>query len=347
MTILITGGAGFIGANFVARWLASEAEPIVNLDKLTYAGNSQVLDRLRDPRHHFFRFDIGDAAGVTGLLHRFKPRAILHFAAESHVDRSISGPAEFVETNIVGTFNLLESARHYYASMAPDEAANFRFVHVSTDEVYGELKNDEAPATETRAYAPNSPYSASKASADHLVRAYHRTYGLPTLITHCTNNYGPFQYPEKLIPLVIERALAGQPIPVYGSGHNVRDWLHVHDHCNALHIVLERGQVGHTYNIGANEEVANIDLVSQICSLIDELMPDPAQADRSKLITFVADRPGHDWRYALDSSKLRSQLGWKPKRRLAEGLRQTVVWFLANRQWLSQNPRESVHLDPL
>jgi len=330
--ILVTGGAGFIGANFVLDWLAATGEPVVNLDKLTYAGNLGNLGSLaQDDRHVFVRGDIGDAALVGALLRQHRPRAIINFAAESHVDRSIHGPAAFIETNIVGTFNLLDAARGWWAALAPAERAAFRFIHVSTDEVYGSLATTDPAFSETTAYAPNSPYSASKAASDHLVRAYQHTYGLPTLTTNCSNNYGPRQFPEKLIPLMIVNALAGKPLPVYGDGQNVRDWLYVGDHCSAIRAVLAGGRPGETYNIGGNAEMKNVDVVRELCSVLSEERPG---RDFASLITFVTDRPGHDRRYAIDSTKIRHELHWTPAETFASGLRRTVRWYLANPDWL-------------
>jgi dTDP-glucose 4,6-dehydratase len=321
--LLVTGGAGFIGSNFVLSTVAQTGEAVVNLDKLTYAGHLRNLDALRaDSRHVFVRGDICDRALVAELLARHKPRAIVHFAAESHVDRSISGPAAFVHTNVVGTFALLEESRAFF-----EKHKNFKFLHVSTDEVYGSLGPDDPAFTEETPFAPNSPYAASKASSDHLVRAYHHTYGLPTLTTNCSNNYGPHQFPEKLIPLMIRQALAGQPLPVYGDGKNVRDWLYVADHCDAIRLVLEKGRIGETYNIGGNAEMANIDLVQLLCSLIDRSVPGRKSAD---LITFVKDRPGHDRRYAMNIGKIRRELGWAPRESFASGLEKTVRWYLHN-----------------
>ena len=321
--ILVTGGAGFIGANFVLSTLKDSGEPIVNLDKLTYAGNLGNLQSLRnDSRHVFVKGDICDRELVRRLLNQYKPRAIVHFAAESHVDRSIAGPAAFVETNVVGTFSLLEEARAF--------SKDIRFLHVSTDEVYGSLSPDDPAFSETTPYAPNSPYSASKAAADHLVRAYHHTYGMATLTTNCSNNFGPYQFPEKLIPLTIRNALAGKPLPVYGDGRNVRDWLYVLDHCEALRLVLERGRAGETYNIGGGTEEANIDLVRKLCSLLDEASPRKA-GRYAELITFVKDRPGHDRRYAIDSSKIARELGWRPRESFESGLAKTVRWYIQNR----------------
>jgi len=331
--ILVTGGAGFIGANFVLDWLERTGEGLVNLDKLTYAGNLGSLAPLRgDARHVFVRGDIGDRAAVDALLAQHRPRAVVNFAAESHVDRSIHGPAAFVETNIVGTFALLEATRAYCSTLSEDERAAFRFLHVSTDEVYGSLGPDDPPFSETTPYAPNSPYSASKAAADHLVRAYHHTYGLPTLTTNCSNNYGPRQFPEKLIPLMIVNALAGKPLPVYGDGRNVRDWLYVGDHCAAIRAVLAGGRPGETYNVGGNAEMTNLDVVGTICRILGELAPGRDYAD---LITFVKDRPGHDRRYAIDASKIRRELNWTPAESFASGMRRTVQWYLDNGAWLA------------
>ena len=331
--ILVTGGAGFIGANFVLDWLERTGEGLVNLDKLTYAGNLGSLAALRgDARHLFVHGDIGDRAEVDALLARHRPRAVVNFAAESHVDRSIHGPAAFVETNIVGTFALLEATRAYCATLSAGERAAFRFLHVSTDEVYGSLGPDDPPFSETTPYAPNSPYSASKAAADHLVRAYHHTYGLPTLTTNCSNNYGPRQFPEKLIPLMIVNALAGKPLPVYGDGRNVRDWLYVGDHCAAIRAVLAGGRPGATYNVGGNAEMTNLDVVGTICRILGELAPG---RDYAGLITFVKDRPGHDRRYAIDAAKIRRELDWTPAESFASGMRRTVQWYLDNGAWLA------------
>jgi dTDP-glucose 4,6-dehydratase len=328
MTLLVTGGAGFIGSNFVLSTLAQSAEAIVNLDKLTYAGNLRNLDALRgDSRHVFVRGDICDRQSIKEVLKKHHPRAILHFAAESHVDRSIAGPAQFVQTNVVGTFCLLEEALAFWKSLDGAARERFRFLQVSTDEVYGSLGPDDAAFTETTPAAPNSPYAASKAAADHLVRAYRHTYGLPTLTTNCSNNYGPHQFPEKLIPLMIRSALAGKPLPVYGDGKNVRDWLYVEDHCDALRLVLERGRIGETYNIGGENEIANIDLVNTLCSLLDRAKP-RRQGRHSELIAFVTDRPGHDRRYAIDIAKIRRELGWQPKETFETGLKKTLAWYL-------------------
>ena len=322
--LLVTGGAGFIGSNFVASTIDATGEPIVNLDKLTYAGSLRNLEALReDARHIFVQGDIQDRALVRDLLKKHKPRAIVHLAAESHVDRSIAGPALFIQTNVMGTLALLEEARAF--------SEQIRFLHVSTDEVYGSLGPADPAFTETTPYAPNSPYAASKAAADHLVRAYHHTYGLPTLTTNCSNNYGPHQFPEKLIPVIINSALAGKPLPVYGDGKNVRDWLYVLDHCEALRLVLERGRPGETYNIGGGAERANIDLVNTICGLLDKAVPRKGGGRYAELISFVKDRPGHDRRYAIDSAKIARELGWKPREDFASGLKKTVDWYVQNR----------------
>jgi dTDP-glucose 4,6-dehydratase len=332
--ILVSGGAGFIGANFVLDWLAQSDEPVLNLDKLTYAGNPENLASLRgDPRHVFVQGDIGDRALVAGLLAEHRPRAIVNFAAESHVDRSIHGPEDFIQTNVVGTFHLLEEARAYWGELAPDEQAAFRFLHVSTDEVYGSLGEDDAAFTERTAFAPNSPYSASKASSDHLVRSYHHTYGLPVLTTNCSNNYGPYQFPEKLIPLVILNATRGKALPIYGDGMNVRDWLYVSDHCAAIRTVLEKGRVGEIYNIGGWNEMPNLDIVHTLCRLLDEMQPSP-EGPYSRLITYVKDRPGHDRRYAIDAGKIDRELGWKPAETFETGIRKTVRWYLDNMAWV-------------
>lgn len=331
--ILVTGGAGFIGSNFVLDWLAAEATPVINLDKLTYAGNLGNLVSVRDDaRHVFVRGDICDRELLASLLKKHRPRAIVHFAAESHVDRSIHAPGEFIETNVVGTFSLLEEARAYWSTLGADERAAFRFLHVSTDEVYGSLGPDDPAFTETTAYTPNSPYAASKAGSDHLVRAYHHTYGLPTVTTNCSNNYGPYQFPEKLIPLVILNACEGKPIPVYGDGRNVRDWLYVGDHCGAIRLALAQGTPGETYNIGGSAERANIDVVTTICDAMDALRPHGAP--HRKLIAYVTDRPGHDRRYAVDTARIRRELGWQPTNRFESGLRATVEWYLGNMDWV-------------
>ena len=332
--IVVTGGAGFIGSNFVLDWLDTFDEPLVNVDLLTYAGNAMNLARLEgDARHLFVRGDIRDRALMTNLFAQHRPRAIVHFAAESHVDRSIAGPGEFISTNVEGTFTLLEVVRQYLAGLSAADAAAFRFLHVSTDEVYGSLAPDAAPFTETHPYEPNSPYSASKAASDHLVRAWHHTYKLPVLTTNCSNNYGPYQFPEKLIPLMITRALRGETVPVYGDGMNVRDWLYVSDHCAAIRRVLEAGVPGETYNIGGWNEMPNIEIVRKVLGLLDHRQPDPAGA-RERLIRFVTDRPGHDRRYAIDAGKIARDLGWRPAETFETGIAKTVDWYLANGQWL-------------
>jgi dTDP-glucose 4,6-dehydratase len=335
LTILVTGGAGFIGANFVLDWLAAEGEPVVNLDALTYAGNLESLKRLTgDPRHIFVQGDICDRGLVDALLARHRPRAIVHFAAESHVDRSIHGPGVFMQTNVLGTFTLLEAAREHWTALDADRRATFRFHHVSTDEVYGSLRPDDPPFTESNAYEPNSPYAASKAASDHLVRAWHHTYGLPVVTTNCSNNYGPFHFPEKLIPLMIVNALAGKPLPVYGDGQQVRDWLYVKDHCSAIREVLARGRLGETYNVGGWNEKPNIEIVKTVCAVLDEMHPDPA-GSYSRLIAYVTDRPGHDRRYAIDARKLERELGWRPAETFESGIRKTVRWYLDNPDWVA------------
>jgi dTDP-glucose 4,6-dehydratase len=332
-TIIVTGGAGFIGGNFVHHLLAQQEVQVVNLDALTYAGNLDTLQSvMEDQRHHFVQGQIQDRTLVTDLFTRFRPAAVVNFAAESHVDRSIDGPAEFIETNIGGTFNLLECARAYWSDLSPGEAEAFRFLHVSTDEVYGSL-GDEGKFTETTPYAPNSPYSASKAASDHLVRAWHHTYGIPVLTTNCSNNYGPYQFPEKLIPLFIQKALAGEKLPIYGDGSNVRDWLYVEDHCRAIWRVLEAGRPGEVYNVGGNNEMSNLEVIDTLCSLLDELVPDSPFRPHNQLKHFVKDRPGHDQRYAIDASKLERELGWAPQETFATGLRKTVSWYLDNGTW--------------
>ncbi len=336
--ILVTGGAGFIGANFVLDWLRECDEPVLNFDKLTYAGNLENLAALRgDARHVFVHGDIGDGALVSTLLAQHRPRAIVNFAAESHVDRSIHGPGEFIQTNIVGTFSLLEAVRAYCKGMSDAERQVFRFLHVSTDEVYGSLSTDESPFVETRQYQPNSPYSASKAASDHLVRAYHHTYGIPVLTTHCSNNYGPYHFPEKLIPLIIHNALAGKPLPIYGDGSNVRDWLYVGDHCAAIRRVLAAGQAGETYNVGGWNEMRNLDVVHTVCDLLDTLSPRAAGSaigSYREQIRFVPDRPGHDRRYAIDASKIERELGWRPAETFTSGIEKTVRWYLDNAEWV-------------
>ena len=334
--ILVTGGAGFIGANFVLDWLAASDEAVVNLDKLTYAGNLENLKSVRgDARHVFVQGDIGDPAAVDALLQQYRPRAVINFAAESHVDRSIQGPAEFIETNVVGTFKLLESVRAHWSQLPAGEQAAFRFLHVSTDEVYGSLGPSDAAFSETTPYAPNSPYSASKAASDHLVRAYHHTYGLPVLTTNCSNNYGPLQFPEKLVPLVIHNALAGKPLPIYGDGSNVRDWLYVSDHCSAIRRVLEAGRVGETYNIGGCNEKTNLEVVKTLCAILDALHPGSPVTPHASLMRFVKDRPGHDQRYAIDARKIERELGWTPAETFDSGIRKTVAWYLSNQGWVA------------
>ena len=336
MAILVTGGAGFIGSNFVLDWLAQTDEPVVNLDKLTYAGNLQNLASLTgDTRHVFVHGDFGDAALVGDLMAQHQPRAVVNFAAESHVDRSILGPGAFVQTNIVGTFTLLEAVRAYWGALDAPARAAFRLLHVSTDEVYGSLAKTEAAFTETHRYQPNSPYSASKAASDHLVRAYHHTYGLPVLTTNCSNNYGPYHFPEKLIPLMIVNALAGKPLPVYGDGQQVRDWLYVKDHCSAIRRVLQAGQAGETYNVGGWNEMPNLDIVHTVCALLDQLQPRADGKPYKDQIAFVSDRPGHDRRYAIDARKIGQQLGWKPAETFATGIRKTVQWYLDNQAWVA------------
>jgi len=335
MTILVTGGAGFIGANFVLDWLAYCDEPVVNLDKLTYAGNLENLASLaNDPRHIFAHGDICDRAFVDGLMTTHQPRAIIHFAAESHVDRSIHGPGDFVRTNVEGTFTLLEASRAYWSTLDGAARTAFRFHHVSTDEVYGSLKAEDPPFAETNAYEPNSPYSASKAASDHLVRAWHHTYGLPVTTSNCSNNYGPYHFPEKLIPLMIANALAGKPLPIYGDGQQIRDWLYVQDHCAAIRRILEAGRVGEVYNVGGWNEKPNIDIVHTIICLLDELKPDPA-GSYARLITHVTDRPGHDRRYAIDARKIERELDWRPAETFETGIRKTVEWYLANQLWVA------------
>ena len=332
--LFVTGGAGFIGANFVLQWLAEETAPVVTIDKLTYAGNAQNLAAADRSRHTLEQVDICDRAAIDALFAKYRPRAICHFAAESHVDRSILGPGEFVQTNIVGTFTLLEAAKAYWKSLPEADQARFRFLHVSTDEVYGSLEADDPQFSETTPYAPNSPYAASKAASDHLVRAYHHTYGLPVLTTNCSNNYGPLQFPEKLIPLVIANALAGKPLPIYGDGLNVRDWLYVGDHCSAIRTVLANGALGETYNVGGWNEVANIEVVKTICGLLDTLRPRAGGGSYADQITYVKDRLGHDRRYAIDARKIERELGWKPAETFETGLRSTVSWYLDNGAWV-------------
>jgi dTDP-glucose 4,6-dehydratase len=334
--IFVTGGAGFIGANFVLRWLEQHAEPVLVIDKLTYAGNLENLAAVEtDPRFAFHRLDINDRPAIEQLLAAHQPRAVLHFAAESHVDRSIHGPGEFVRTNVNGTFELLEAVRAHWSTLAAGSREAFRFLHVSTDEVYGSLSETDPAFSETTPYAPNSPYSASKAASDHLVRAYHHTYGLPTLTGNCSNNYGPFQFPEKLIPLMILNALEGKRLPVYGDGRNVRDWLYVTDHCDALARILADGRTGETYNIGGRSEMRNLDVVNTLCALLDELQP-KSSGRYADQVEFVTDRPGHDRRYAIDASKIERELGWLPKETFASGLRRTVRWYLEHADWVAR-----------
>jgi dTDP-glucose 4,6-dehydratase len=333
--ILVTGGAGFIGSNFVIDWLASNDEPVINLDKLTYAGNPDNFSSLDgDPRHHFVKGDICDRELLNQLMAQHKPRAIVHFAAESHVDRSIHGPGDFIKTNVDGTFSLLEAARAHCAGLSDTERAAFRFLHVSTDEVFGTLNPGDPPFSETTPYAPNSPYSASKAASDHLVRAWHHTYGMAVLTSNCSNNYGPLQFPEKLVPLIIANALAGKPLPIYGDGQQVRDWLYVGDHCSAICEVLAKGKLGETYNIGGWNEKANLDVVKTICQILDELKPRADGKSYAEQITFVKDRPGHDRRYAIDASKLKRELGWRPAETFDSGIKKTVQWYLDNPAWV-------------
>jgi dTDP-glucose 4,6-dehydratase len=337
MSILVTGGAGFIGSNFVLDWLATEDEPVVNLDKLTYAGNLRNLASLTgDKRHVFVRGDIADYNTVLRLLRAYRVRAIVHLAAESHVDRSLHGPDNFIQSNVVGTFRLLEAARTYWNELPGAERDAFRFLHVSTDEVYGSLTPDAPPFRETNRYEPNSPYSASKAASDHLVRAYGHSYGLPALTTNCSNNYGPFQFPEKLIPLCIHNALAGKPLPIYGDGQQIRDWLYVKDHCRALRLVLAAGRVGEVYNIGGSCEKTNLEVVRALCAILDAERPRADGASYARQITFVADRPGHDRRYAIDASKIARELGWKPQETFETGLVKTVRWYLDNAEWVRE-----------
>ena len=344
-TILVTGGAGFIGSNFVLHWIRNTGAAVVNLDLLTYAGNPDNLAALDgDSRHQLVRGDICDAELVAALLREHRPRFIVHFAAESHVDRSIVDPGAFIRTNVQGTYTLLEQARRFWSELDEAGRQEFRYLHVSTDEVYGSLGPGDPAFSESTSYAPNSPYAASKAASDHLARAYHHTYGLPVLTTNCSNNYGPFQFPEKLIPLVILNALEGKPLPVYGDGCNVRDWLFVEDHCSAICAVLDRGRVGETYNIGGNSERKNLDVVTAICDLVDELRPDAALGPRRKHITFVADRPGHDRRYAIDATKITRELGWRPAEEFESGLGKTVAWYLNHSSWV-QGVRTGAYRD--
>lgn len=335
--ILVTGGAGFIGSNFILQWMERETAPVVNLDKLTYAGNLRNLERISsDPRYTFVHGDIADRKIVADSLRDHRPRAIVHFAAESHVDRSILGPDDFIRTNVGGTFALLEEARAYWIGLAVDEREAFRFLHVSTDEVYGSLGPADPAFSEQTAYAPNSPYSASKAASDHLVRAYHHTYQLPTLTTNCSNNYGPYQFPEKLIPLMILNARAGKKLPVYGDGQNVRDWIYVGDHCEAVRTVLAKGRRGETYNIGGWNEKTNVEIVATICDLLDEFCPKDPVIPHRQLITFVKDRPGHDRRYAIDAHKIERELKWHPQETFESGIRKTIFWYLENDEWIKE-----------
>lgn len=334
--ILVTGGAGFVGSNFILDWLHHSSEPVVNLDSLTYAGNLTTLSSIKyNPLHLFVHGDIGNAGLLDNLLAKHQPRTIVHFAAESHVDRSIHSAENFIQTNIVGTFRLLEAAQGYWSKLTDSQKQDFRFLHVSTDEVYGTLDKDDPPFAETHPYQPNSPYSASKAASDHLVRAWHHTHGLPVLTTNCSNNYGPHQFPEKLIPLMIVNALAGEPLPVYGDGMQVRDWLYVKDHCSAIRRVLEAGTVGEVYNIGGWNEKPNIEIVQAICTLLDELHPRADGQNYARQITFAADRPGHDRRYAIDARKIEHELGWKPAETFETGIRKTVQWYLDNPEWIA------------
>lgn len=333
--IIVTGGAGFIGANFVLDWSATSDEPVLTLDKFTYAGNRENLAALENhPRHQLVQGDIGDQALVEQLLAHHQPRAIVNFAAESHVDRSIHGPGDFIATNVVGSFRLLEAVRGYWNALEEPRKAAFRFLHVSTDEVYGTLAPADPAFSETTAYAPNSPYSASKAASDHLVRAWHHTYGLPVLTTNCSNNYGPYQFPEKLIPLMIHNALQGKPLPVYGDGQNIRDWLYVTDHCSAIRTVLDKGRVGETYNIGGDSERTNLQVVHALCDVLDRLVENPPAGGHRSLVRFVMDRPGHDRRYAIDARKIRTELGWQPGENFESGLEKTVAWYLQHLEWV-------------
>ncbi len=336
MSILVTGAAGFIGSNFVLDWFEHNNESVISLDKLTYAGTLENLQSLqKDPRHIFIKGDIGDQALVSSILKEHEPRAVINFAAESHVDRSILGPQDFIETNIVGTYNLLESIRHYWVDLDEKSKENFRLVHISTDEVYGSLALNEPAFTETHTYEPNSPYSASKAASDHLVRAWHHTYGLPVITTNCSNNYGPYHFPEKLIPLCILNALAGEPLPIYGDGQQIRDWLYVKDHCAAIRAVLEKGRLGETYNVGGWNEMANLDVVKLLCSMLDELKPKNDGLKYSDQIIYVKDRPGHDRRYAIDATKISNELGWKPQETFETGIRKTLQWYLDHQDWVN------------
>jgi dTDP-glucose 4,6-dehydratase len=335
--VLVTGGAGFIGSNFILDWLSTVDEPVVNLDRLTYAGNLENLKSAHgDQRHIFVRGDIGDSTLIERLLVEHNPRAVINFAAESHVDRSIHGPGDFIHTNVLGTFRLLECVRGYWSKLSAKERVDFRFLHVSTDEVYGSLSPSDPPFSESNRYEPNSPYSASKAASDHMVRAWHHTYGVPTLTTNCSNNYGPFHFPEKLIPLMIVNALAEKPLPVYGDGMQVRDWLYVKDHCSAIRRVLDAGRIGETYNVGGWNEKPNIEIVNTVCALLDELRPRRDGRPYAEQITYVTDRPGHDRRYAIDAGKIERELGWRPAETFETGIRKTVEWYLANPDWVAR-----------
>jgi dTDP-glucose 4,6-dehydratase len=335
MTILVTGAAGFIGSNFVLDWLAQSNEDVVSLDLLTYAGNLDNLSSLsKNPHHHFVQGNIGDHDLILNLLKKHHIRAVIHFAAESHVDRSIHGPADFIETNIVGTYHLLETVRDYWSHLSDIPKKSFRFLHVSTDEVYGSLEKSDHAFTENNRYEPNSPYSASKAASDHLVRAWYHTYGLPVVTTNCSNNYGPYHFPEKLIPLCILNALKGQPLPIYGDGQQIRDWLYVKDHCNAIRVVLEKGQLGETYNVGGCNEKTNLEVVEALCDILDELKPKQDGSSYANQITYVQDRPGHDRRYAIDATKIERELHWKPKETFETGIRKTIQWYLENQAWV-------------
>jgi dTDP-glucose 4,6-dehydratase len=336
MAIFVTGAAGFIGSNFVLDWFAQSSEDIISFDLLTYAGNLENLSSLASkPQHHFVQGNIGDSELVTKLLKKYQVRAVVNFAAESHVDRSIYGPGDFIATNIVGTYNLLESVREYWNDLEEKQKKDFRFLHVSTDEVYGSLSKTDPAFRETNRYEPNSPYSASKAASDHLARAWHHSYGLPVLTTNCSNNYGPYHFPEKLIPLCILNALSGKPLPIYGDGQQVRDWLYVKDHCNAIRVVLEKGRLGETYNVGGSNEKTNLDVVKTLCSILDELKPKADGTKYETQITYVKDRPGHDRRYAIDATKLEKELEWRPKETFETGIKKTVAWYLANQDWVS------------
>lgn len=337
MTILVTGGAGFIGSNFVLKCIKQLDEPIINLDKLTYAGNLDNLDSIKNnAKHIFVKSDIADSELVSTIFKKYRPRAVINFAAESHVDRSISSPEDFIQTNVLGTFRLLECAKQYWGTLNTQDKKEFRFLHVSTDEVYGTLEQDAPAFSETNRYEPNSPYSASKAASDHLVRAYYHTYGLPVLTTNCSNNYGPYQFPEKLIPLIIHNALAGKDLPIYGDGKQIRDWLFVEDHCNAILTVLEKGSLGEVYNIGGLNEKTNMEVVTHICAILDEIRPKANKESYKTQITYVKDRPGHDRRYAIDATKIQNELSWKPKSNFEDGIKRTITWYLNNQEWVTK-----------